>query len=91
MIKADIVKAVSTAAEIRQVAAEEAVEAILAALKGALAEGRRIELRGFGVFTARPRKRGIGRNPKTGEVITIPPGRVTRFKAGKDLQDLSLE
>ncbi|MCS5670826.1 MAG: HU family DNA-binding protein, partial [Vicinamibacterales bacterium] len=45
----------------------------------------RIELRGFGVFEVRPRKRGIGRNPRTGQEIVIPPGKSTRFRPGKNL------
>ena len=48
----------------------------------------RIELRGFGVFQVKPRKRGIGRNPRTGKEVRIPPGRTIRFKPGKDLQNL---
>ena len=45
----------------------------------------RIELRGFGVFQVKPRKRGIGRNPRTGKEVRIPPGRTIRFKPGKEL------
>ena len=47
-----------------------------------------IELRGFGVFQVKPRKRGIGRNPRTGMEVRIPPGSTIRFKPGKDLQNL---
>ena len=50
--------------------------------------GERIELRGFGVFQVKPRKRGIGRNPRTGKEVRIPPGRTIRFKPGKDLKNL---
>ena len=46
------------------------------------------ELRGFGVFQVKPRKRGIGRNPRTGKEVRIPPGRTIRFKPGKDLQNI---
>ena len=45
-------------------------------------------LRGFGVFQVKPRKRGIGRNPRTGKEVRIPPGRTIRFKPGKDLQNI---
>ena len=51
--------------------------------------GERVELRGFGVFQVKPRKRGIGRNPRTGKEVRIPPGRTIRFKPGKDLQNIS--
>ena len=48
----------------------------------------RIELRGFGVFNVRPRKTGIGRNPRTGAEVSIPPGKAVRFKPGKELQSI---
>jgi DNA-binding protein HU-beta len=66
-----------------------AVEAVLEAMKDSMMKGERIELRGFGVFQVKPRKRGIGRNPRTGNEVKIPPGRTIRFKPGKDLQNLS--
>ena len=65
-----------------------AVEAVLDAMKTSMMKGERIELRGFGVFQVKPRKRGIGRNPRTGKEVKIPPGRTIRFKPGKDLQNL---
>ncbi len=61
MVKADLVEVVAREAGITKVHAEVAVDSIIAALKGALARGERIELRGFGVFEVKPRKRGIGR------------------------------
>lgn len=70
--------------------AEEAIEALFNAMKDALAKGERIELRGFGVFVVKPRKRGIGRNPRTGEEVAIPIGKTIRFKPGKELQDHSV-
>ena len=57
-------------------------------MKHALTKGERIELRGFGVFTVRPRKTGIGRNPRTGAEVSIAPGKAVRFKPGKELQTL---
>ena len=47
------------------------------------------ELRRFGVFTVKPRKTSIGRNPRTGEEVNIPPGKAVRFKPGKELQGLA--
>ena len=85
MVKADLVKTIAREARITKVSAESAVNAIIGALKNALAQGERIELRGFGVFEVRPRKRGIGRNPRTGQEIVIPPGKSTRFRPGKNL------
>jgi DNA-binding protein HU-beta len=57
-------------------------------MKKALTSSDRIELRGFGVFSVKPRKTGIGRNPRTGTEVTITPGKAVRFKPGKDLQVL---
>ncbi len=58
-------------------------------MKGALSESDRIELRGFGVFTVKPRKTGVGRNPRTGTEVNINPGKAVRFKPGKELQMLA--
>jgi len=88
MIKADIVNRVAELSDIPRVKAVQAVDSILDAMKDALRDGRRIELRGFGVFQVRDRKRGVGRNPKTGVEVAITPGRTVRFKPGKDLKNL---
>ncbi|MEM6455077.1 MAG: HU family DNA-binding protein, partial [Acidobacteriota bacterium] len=74
MIKADIVNRVAEAANLPRVKAAKAVDTIFESLKMALHDGRRIELRGFGVFQVRDRKKGVGRNPKTGVEVTITPG-----------------
>ncbi len=89
MIKVDIINEVSSTANITKVKAEQAVEAVLDAMKNSMKRGERIELRGFGVFQVKPRKRGIGRNPRTGKEVRIPPGRTIRFKPGKDLQNIT--
>ena len=52
--------------------------------------GERIELRGFGVFSIKPRKSGVGRNPRTGREVPIPPGKTVRFKLGKEIRDSEL-
>ncbi len=65
-----------------------AVEAVLESMKESMRRGERIELRGFGVFQVKPRKKGIGRNPRTGKEVRIPPGKTIRFKPGKNLRDL---
>ena len=88
MIKTDIINNVAKNADITRVRAVVAVEAILDAMKESMRRGERIELRGFGVFQVKPRKRGIGRNPRTGKEVRIPPGRTIRFKPGKELQNI---
>jgi DNA-binding protein HU-beta len=88
MIKADIVNRVAESSEVSRVKAAVAVDTILDAMRAALSEGKRIELRGFGVFTVRERKRGIGRNPRTGVEVAITPGKTVRFKPGKELKEI---
>ncbi|HEX9801522.1 MAG TPA: HU family DNA-binding protein [Thermoanaerobaculia bacterium] len=88
MIKADIVNRVAELSDVPRTKAVQAVDTILDSMKVALCAGKRIELRGFGVFQVRDRKRGVGRNPKTGVEVAITPGRTVRFKPGKDLKDL---
>ena len=85
MIKQDIVHRVIEPTGLPRNKAEAAVDTIFESLKKALAAGERIELRGFGVFNVRPRKTGIGRNPRTGAEVTITPGKAVRFKPGKEL------
>ena len=89
MIKLDIVNQVVSRTGVSKSKAELAVETVFEAMKRALERGERLELRGFGVFNVRPRKTGIGRNPRTGEEVTIPPGKAVRFKPGKELQNLT--
>ncbi len=88
MIKLDIVNAIVAKTNIPRAKAEQAVEGVFDAMKVALGSGRRIELRRFGVFNVKPRKTGIGRNPRTGQQVNIPPGKAVRFKPGKELQAL---
>ena len=89
MIKIDIVNAVADSVEgLTKVKAEQAVDTIFAMMKSALQRGERIELRGFGVFQIKPRKKGIGRNPRTGREVRIPPGKTIRFKPGKNLTNI---
>jgi DNA-binding protein HU-beta len=92
MIKTDLVDRVMKGAGIPRASAVLAVEAIIDALLQSLVKGRRIELRGFGVFEVKPRKRGIGRNPKRPkEEFPIPPGLTIRFKPGKELRNMVVE
>ena len=88
MIKLDIINEVVNKTGITKTKAEMAVETVFETMKKALEHGDRIELRGFGVFNVKPRKTGIGRNPRTGAEVSIPPGQAVRFKPGKELQTL---
>ena len=92
MIKNDLVNRVAEKTEVPRVQAAKAVETIIEVMRRALSDGERIELRGFGVFLVKKRKRGIGRNPKRPEEeVVIPPGFTIRFKPGKELRDLGVD
>ncbi len=88
MVKHDLVNEVVNRTGLSKTKAEIAVETVFETMKRSMERGERSELRGFGVFNIRPRKTGIGRNPRTGEEVLIPPGKAVRFKPGKDLQSL---
>ena len=88
MIKVDLVNQIVARTGVSKTKAEQAVDTIFGSMKQALKCDDRIELRGFGVFSVKPRKTGIGRNPRTGSEVSIPPGKAVRFKPGKDLQSL---
>ena len=88
MIKLDIINEVVNRTGITKTKAELAVETVFESMKKALATGDRIELRGFGVFIVRPRKTGIGRNPRTGAEVCIAPGKAVHYKPGKELQSI---
>ena len=92
MIKIDLVNAIVAALgeKVTRTKAEQAVETVFESMKLALGRGQRIELRRFGVFSVKPRKTGIGRNPRTGQEVSIPPGKAVRFKPGKELQELAV-
>jgi len=63
------------------------LESVLGAIAEALQENQRVDLRGFGSFVVKEKKERQGRNPRTGETITIPAKRTASFKAGKELGD----
>lgn len=88
MIKLDIVNEIVNRTGLSKAKAELAVETVFEAMRQALQRGERIELRGFGVFNVKPRKTGVGRNPRTGQEVEIPPGKAVRFKPGKELKSL---
>ena len=66
---------------------ESVVAAIFDAITEKLASGGRIELRGFGAFSARERDARTGRNPRTGEAVEVSAKRVPYFKPGKEMRE----
>ena len=88
MTRSDLVEALASRFHhLTQRDAEFAVKAILDAMSDALVRGHRIEIRGFGSFSVNRRPPRVGRNPRTGESVTIPEKRVPHFKPGKALRE----
>ncbi len=66
---------------------EQVVDVFFDEITQRLAEGGRVELRGFGAFSTREREARVGRNPRTGESVNVPAKRVPYFKAGKEIKN----
>ncbi len=67
---------------------EVVVNTVLDSIKDALSRDDKVEIRGFGSFRVRERRAKEGRNPKTGETVSVPPKKVPFFKAGKELREM---
>ena len=65
---------------------ERIINSIFSEITKSLAEGRRVELRGFGAFSVQKRKERIGRNPRTGDAVNVSAKYIQRFKQGKELR-----
>ncbi|KAA5607195.1 HU family DNA-binding protein [Roseospira marina] len=87
MNKNDLVAAVADSAELSKADATKAVDSVFDAITDALKTGTEVRLVGFGTFAVSERAESEGRNPRTGEKITIPASRLPKFKPGKALKD----
>ena len=87
MKKSDISSHVATQAFLSKADADSAVNAMFAAISDALAREEAVTIAGFGTFSTKRRPARQGRNPRTGESITIAASKVPSFKAGKTLRD----
>lgn len=87
MNKTDLINAVAAKAEISKKDADKAVSAVFDAVAEALAAGDKVQLIGFGTFEVKERAAREGRNPKTGETITIAAAKAPAFKAGAALKN----
>lgn len=85
MVKADLVTRAMEAARLDGPSARKAVGALFESLGGALERGDRVVLRRFGVLQAAPRRTGMARDPRTGDPVAIPAGRVVRFRPSERL------
>ena len=87
MNKNDLVAAVSARSNLSKADSQKAVDAMFDEISGALRNGSEVRVVGFGTFSVATRKASQGRNPRTGETISIPASRQPKFKAGKALKD----
>lgn len=87
MNKTELIRAVSEKADIYKIKAGLVIDTITDAVTQALVAGDDVSLVGFGTFEVRSRAERTGRNPKTGEEITIPAARFSVFRAGKALKE----
>ena len=88
MTKADLVEEVARVVEVTRKDAEVIVETIFNGIVKSLHSGDKIEIRGFGSFRTRQRQGRIGRNPKSGEQVQVPPKTIPFFKPSKELRDV---
>ena len=87
MNKNDLIGAVADSSGLTKGDSTKAVEAVFEAISAALGKGDEVRLVGFGTFSVAKRKASTGRNPRTGEPMTIKASTQPKFKAGKGLKD----
>ena len=88
MTKADLINSLAERANLQHKQAEVVVNMVFDMMADALKRDDRIEIRGFGSFVNRVYGTYKGRNPKTGQVVQVPPKRVPFFKVGKELKEM---
>ncbi len=87
MNKSELIEKLALKSGIPLPQAEEIVSLVLRKMKETLVGGGRIEIRGFGSFVVKVYESYLGRNPKTGEKISVPPKKLPFFKVGKELKE----
>ncbi|MCM3772374.1 MULTISPECIES: HU family DNA-binding protein [Priestia] len=87
MNKTELLDAVATKSELTKQDSKKAVDALFETISNTLAKEEKIQLVGFGTFEIRERAERTGRNPQTGEEMTIPASKVPAFKPGKELKE----
>lgn len=87
MIRSELLQALAKEnPELRIEDVERAVDTFFDEVAASLADGGRVELRGFGAFSTRQREARKGRNPRTGDTVSVPEKRVPYFKPGKEMR-----
>ena len=87
MNKSDLIAKVTELSGLSKADADKGVDAVFAAITGALMDGDDVRLVGFGTFSTTARPARQGRNPRTGKTITIPAAKAPKFSAGKGLKE----
>jgi DNA-binding protein HU-beta len=87
MTKEELIEKVVSNARLSKADAARAVNALIGSITSALKKGQSVTLVGFGTFKVSKRKARKGRNPRTGEIISIKAAKVPKFSAGKSLKD----
>ena len=86
MVKSELIESLAERSDITLAKAEEIVDLFFDSVSETLCRGDRVEIRGFGAFTVREYKAYEGRNPKTGDKITVPPKCLPFWKTGQELK-----
>jgi nucleoid DNA-binding protein len=87
MTKAELIDKIASGTGLSKADASRSLDATLNSVRSALKKGQKVTLVGFGTFSVVKRKSRKGRNPRTGDVITIPAAKIPKFTAGKSLKD----
>lgn len=86
MTKKDLIEVVAKKANLTNKASRDAVQTTLNTIRDSLKRGEKVVLTGFGTFSVRSRQQRVGRNPKTGQAITLSARKAPGFTAGKTLK-----
>jgi DNA-binding protein HU-beta len=86
MTKRELIEIVAKKANLTNKASRDAVQAVINSIRDALKRGEKVVITGFGTFSVRQRVQRVGRNPKTGEKITIAARKAPGFTPGKTLK-----
>ena len=87
MNKSELIERLAERTGLNVIQSEEIVNLVYKKMRDALVSGGRIEIRGFGSFVVKEYEAYQGRNPKTGEKISVPPKKLPFFKVGKELKE----
>lgn len=87
MNKSELIKTLAEDKAMHVDVASDIVNAFIDSIKDSLLRGERVEIRGFGSFKIKEYKGYVGRNPKTGEVVSVNPKKLPFFRPGKELKE----